>query len=93
MGAVKNHCHEQIATASAASALGIPCEWLDLTFDRWTGDYRDYFNNVWVTRSLGRKLWTVAYRGAGNATVVESRHRRLELALAAARDALVRRYV
>jgi hypothetical protein len=98
MARVKNAFHDAIewnaldADQRADAVASIPEEWLTLTFDRWTNDYRDQFNNVWVTQGLGRKLWAVASREGGNVTAIHSRHRCLDRALAAAKEVLILRH-
>lgn len=55
-----------------------------MSFDRWTDSYRDNYNNIWVVRRHAHKMWEMAERGPGNQTILHSRHRVLENALAAA---------
>ncbi len=63
---------------------GAPIEVGVMSFDRWTSSYRDTYNDIFVSRRFGRKTWEVTERGPGNRTILHSRHRRLEIALAAA---------
>ena len=62
----------------------MPTEVGAMTYDRWTGSYRDTYNDIWVLRRHGHKLWEMAERQAGNKTVLHSRHRDLKKALVAA---------
>lgn len=62
----------------------LPAEVGAMSFDRWTDGYRDNYNDIFVVRRHGRKQWEMAERGPGNQTILHSRHRNLECALAAA---------
>lgn len=66
------------------SAEELPAEFGAMSYDRWTGSYRDNFNDIFVSKRDGRKLWEMTERGPGNRTILHSRHRNLESALTAA---------
>lgn len=55
-------------------------------FDRWTGSYRDAFNDIFVSKRFGRKTWELTSRGPGNSTVRHSKHHVLARALNAANN-------
>lgn len=56
------------------------------TLDAWTGHYTDNFNDIFVGRRFGRKLWELSVREAGNQRVLHGRFRALDAALAAAEN-------
>ncbi len=64
----------------------LPSEFGVMSYDRWTHSYRDPFNDIFVTRRDGRKMWEMSERQRGNRTVTHSRHHSLERALTAANN-------
>lgn len=66
------------------NAPELPAEYGVMTFDRWTGGYRDTYNDIFLIKRHGRKQWELASREAGNQTKLWSRHRDLECGLIAA---------
>lgn len=63
-----------------------PMEMGVMFFDTWTGHYRDTYNDVFLTKKPGKKMWVLTSRGDGNKTVVWSRHRSVFRGLEAANE-------
>lgn len=64
---------------------------VEMRLDTWTGQWIDRYNDVFVGKANGGKLWTLSSRERGNQMVVHSRHRELEIALSNARRVVAER--